>query len=564
MGIPLYFKTIMQNSPEVIKDIKYLENIDRLFLDLNCAIHPCCRRITSEGYNPEKKKQIENKMITEIKKYIELIVNLVKPDFLYIAIDGVAPSAKMSQQRLRRYKKFLDQKLKNNVKSKLNMDIENEWDTNSITPGTDFMFKLSQQLNIELKENQIYNNMSIIFSDSNVAGEGEHKIFNYIKSNNNILSNDIIYGLDADLIMLSLASNKSNIYLLRESLEFGKMYYESGYKFLLLDIDELKINIISDVKSELFSNTNYNNQCLNENRFVDDYVFCCFILGNDFLPHMVSVDLRYNGIDIILNNYCKVYADLKEHLIDIKKMYINQVFLEKFLEEIKKKEHDTLIKISNKRNKIRPMRKDDEYEKQMELINSYPILNLEEENKINFESSGWQKRYYKISFNTSSTNDIEKICYNYLEGLIWTFKYYFDKCPSWEWKYEFQHPPLLEDLYKYIINQNINEIKMKKTKPNTPFQQLLCVLPKNSMNLLPKSYQKLMTNFDSEIKEYYPEDYKLDILFKRYFWQCQPILPNIDINLIRNSTKKCVLSSHEENLNDLNSDKTIKIIKGTY
>ena len=57
MGIPLYFKTITDDYDNVIIDTKKINNVKRLFLDLNCAIHPCCRRIISEGYNSSEKNK---------------------------------------------------------------------------------------------------------------------------------------------------------------------------------------------------------------------------------------------------------------------------------------------------------------------------------------------------------------------------------------------------------------------------------------------------------------------------------------------------------------------------
>ena len=94
MGIPLYFKTIVSDYPEIIKDIKDVNQVNRLFLDLNCAIHPCCRKITNENFNPLKKLENENKMLNEINNYIQLLVKIVSPQLLYVAIDGVAPEPK--------------------------------------------------------------------------------------------------------------------------------------------------------------------------------------------------------------------------------------------------------------------------------------------------------------------------------------------------------------------------------------------------------------------------------------------------------------------------------------
>lgn len=560
MGIPLYFKTILDNFPDVIKDIKKVDKVHRLFLDLNCAIHPCCRRILNEHYNPNKKKENENKMITEIKEYIKLIIDLVSPELLFVAIDGVAPCAKMSQQRLRRYKKFKDLQCQTEIKQKLNMEInEKVWDTNAITPGTTFMYKLNKELLNEFSNNKYYGNTNIIFSDSSVPGEGEHKIFEYIRLNNDNTFIDLVYGLDADLIMLSLATLKGNIFLLRESLEFGKLYYESGYKFCLLDIDEFKICILQEIKNELFTNTNYNNECLYESNFIIDYVFSCFILGNDFLPHMVSVDLRHQGIDIIMKVYSEVYADLNgfisshpENLIDFRNLKINTKFLYNLLNKLYQLELKTLQTISNKRNKFKLRKRyENDYDKLNDLLYNSPILNLKLENEIDFKSDGWEERYYKICFGITTKEEINEICHNYVEGLVWILNYYFNKCKSWEWHYLYRHAPLLKDLTEYLKNNpNINTIvKLTLGKPNKPFQQLLSVFPYQSKTLLPISYQYLMTNPNSEIIQYYPNNYQIDYLFKRYFWQCQPILPNIDNKRIRYASNNCKLNSEEKNRN---------------
>ena len=111
MGIPLYFKTISSKFPETI--IEELEEIinqpvnNHLFFDLNCAIHPCCRNILKEyNHNKTKDNVLEKRMLNEIIDYMKKIINLTKPNYIYIAIDGVAPFSKMAQQRERRYKSF--------------------------------------------------------------------------------------------------------------------------------------------------------------------------------------------------------------------------------------------------------------------------------------------------------------------------------------------------------------------------------------------------------------------------------------------------------------------------
>ena len=96
---------------------------------------------------------------------------------------------------------------------------------------------------------------------------------------------------------------------------------------------------------------------------------------------------------------------------------------------------------------------------------------------------------------------------------------------------------------------NINKLEIPKNKPIKPFEQLLMVLPQQSSNLLPKSYQKLMTDFESDIIEYYPEEYIIDCINKNYLWECAPKLPIIITENIKNTIKDIKLNSEEKERN---------------
>ena len=80
----------------------------------------------------------------------------------------------MNQQRLRRYKTILDKKIENEIKTDLNMPKEgNVWDKNAISPGTNFMNKLTK-INAFFNEySKLNTNVKIIFSSSYIPGEGE-------------------------------------------------------------------------------------------------------------------------------------------------------------------------------------------------------------------------------------------------------------------------------------------------------------------------------------------------------------------------------------------------------
>tara|TARA_Y100000591_G_C21853114_1_gene712999 strand:- start:4260 stop:5900 length:1641 start_codon:yes stop_codon:yes gene_type:complete len=529
MGIPLYFKIISEKYPEIIRDD--INSKDSLFLDLNCAIHPCCRKVMEDCGNIDSER-LEKRMINEVLKYIEKLFLLVNPKLLFIAIDGVAPCAKMNQQRLRRYKTILDKNNVDKIKLEENMEISESWNTNAISPGTEFMSKLSKSIKHELSNNLCYKGIEIYFSDSTVPGEGEHKILDFIKTND--LQNDIvIYGLDADLIILSFVSHKNNIFLLREALEFGKPVLD---RFLYLDIDNLKYFLVKDIQEKiLIKDPTLVFTVEKLNSIIDDYIFISFLIGNDFLPHLLAFNLRENGLNILLDTYVELYVIYEQNLVNSKS--INWDFLKVYFNELKNVEGDLLQKMWKKRQRFRLNRNyEDSYSQKMDLLNNYPILHLGSEKYIDIGHKNWKHRFYRKAMNIYDSDDLESCCLNYLEGLNWTYNYYFKGCKSWNYIYNNRHCPSLNDLISTMNKFNLkNTLKIKESKPYSHIVQLLAIFPKKSINLIPKDYRKLV---NEDLMEYYPESFEIDTYYKRYMWQCEPILPLINFDKINRAVKK--------------------------
>jgi 5'-3' exonuclease len=222
MGIPSYFSHIVKNHDKIIKKICQLnKNIDNFYLDSNSIIYDSLRLLEKE-YNGDD-ILFEKKLLEHVCEKIDEYISIIKPlNRVSIAFDGVAPIAKLEQQRTRRYKSYLLNMFKNTFEKQ-----SDKWDKTAITPGTEFMAKLGNFIKnyYENKEKQ-YNIQKFIVSTSDECGEGEHKLFEYIRKN--ALSHhkeiSMVYGLDADLIMLALnhlpVSNQ--IYLYRETPEFIK------------------------------------------------------------------------------------------------------------------------------------------------------------------------------------------------------------------------------------------------------------------------------------------------------------------------------------------------------
>ena len=165
MGVPGFFKWLLvkYKNKEFIKN-KYEINFEfnSLLIDANCLLHPQCFKILNENPHLNNHDTLENKMINQCISYLDEVINYIDPNKeVFIAIDGVAPIAKMKQQRQRRYKSVNDKILFDNIK-KHNKEITTYWNNSAITPGTKFMKKLTNRIISyckELKEKKYKNNI---------------------------------------------------------------------------------------------------------------------------------------------------------------------------------------------------------------------------------------------------------------------------------------------------------------------------------------------------------------------------------------------------------------------
>ena len=220
MGIPSYFSYIVKNHPKIIK--KYFKDVlkvDNLYLDCNSIIYDAYSKMTFEKMDETIGKSIIRQVIAKIEYYI----GIVEPQkTVIIAFDGVAPVAKLEQQRQRRYKSAYQNEISRQIFKKTASD---PWNTAAITPGTIFMSELNTMIQEYFSlEKYSKEPLNILVSGSNKPGEGEHKLFDYIRINpeKHASESTVIYGLDADLIMLSINHLPicPQIYLFRETPHF--------------------------------------------------------------------------------------------------------------------------------------------------------------------------------------------------------------------------------------------------------------------------------------------------------------------------------------------------------
>jgi len=517
MGIPSYFVHIVKNHSNIIK--KYSKgsiNIHNLYLDSNSLIYDSLKLIEFKN-----KMDFEEKIIKSVCEKLNYYINLINPSRkVLIAFDGVAPIAKLEQQRNRRYKTWYT---KNQLSDDtIAMQEKKTWDTSAITPGTDFMEKLYRDV-CKYFDNET--KLDIMVSGANHFGEGEHKIFKYIRDNEEYHEdkNTVIYGLDADLIMLTLIHTKisPNLYLFRETPEFISSINSN------LHVDE---HYVMDI-FELGEKINHEMTEISDKNCIRDYIFLCFLLGNDFMPHFPSINIRTNGIQILIDTYFDLFGNNKDKIVDNKKIY--WINLYKLIKKLAENEEYNAIQDGKIRDKI--SKKFNNYYKfknKEEELNARPLMDRTVEKYINIGDVGWQQRYYKELFGIEIDERRKKqICINYLEGLDWNFKYYTKDCPDWEWKYNYKYPPLLNDLLNFIPYFDTDFVEFKKANPVLPLVQLSYVLPRNSLDLLPKEvYEKLIV----ECGHLYRLDYEIQWAYCKYFWESHIVLPELDIKILKN------------------------------
>ena len=146
MGIPRFFRKIVQQFPDTTMSVKDVSKIDYFFVDFNAMIYNVHVKL-AKTQKANNMKSYETKLIVAVCDYVKDMVKTINPQKqLYLALDGPVPRAKMVQQRWRRFKSVPEKKYLNDLKKKYKIPVEPEWDTTNISPGTEFMINLSTEL----------------------------------------------------------------------------------------------------------------------------------------------------------------------------------------------------------------------------------------------------------------------------------------------------------------------------------------------------------------------------------------------------------------------------------
>lgn len=492
---------------QTFADVKI--TVDNLMIDMNGVFHNSAQKIYEYGNfkppqrlmaRPKQRKHINHRkqqdlLFQDVCKTVEDIFHLVNPKKrLILCVDGPAPLAKQQQQRQRRFRSAKER------------DENSPFDTCSITPGTKFMDYLTKYIDWYIRkrisEDEKWQSIEVIFSNEKAPGEGEHSIINYIRYYGEQDDSYCIHGLDADLIMLALATHRPKFYILREDL------YDKSNEFFAINIGEVRKQLVEVMRWEGAE--------FNPEFAVNDFVFLCFMVGNDFLPHIPSIEIIEGGIDVMIDvykNVCEGYGHIT------KKINNNIVFvkrpMEAFLGTISQYEKGMLEEKMNRKDSYFP---DLLLEKHSEFVKDTYQIDIGE----------YREEYFSQHFPSEVTE--EYICHQYLEGMQWVLSYYTRGVPNWKWYFPYHYSPFAHNLVKHI--QSFRFPHYGRTTPNSPYQQLLSVLPPKSANLLPEPLCSLLTDESSPLKPYCPDNFAVDISGKKQEWEGISLVPFVDQDIV--------------------------------
>lgn len=619
MGIPAFYRWLCTTFPDAVVDVTedpptFINGIkvpvrttrpnpngmefDNLYLDMNNIIHPC--------FHPENLASPESydQVFKLVFKYIDRIFSLIRPrKLLYMAIDGVAPRAKLNQQRARRFRTAKDASDEASKTDKLRDSCTKEGtasgteglDSNVITPGTEFMELLSSALryyiNLRMNRDPGWQRIKVILSDASVPGEGEHKIMSYIRLQRNLPGFDpntrhCLYGLDADLIMLGLASHEVHFSILREVSRQHKglkrknkavhnLKQRAGpYRQLESHLARQKFQffnlwILREGLAERLKIPNLRAKVDTE-RLVDDFVLMCIFVGNDFIPHVPSLEISEGAISLLMHVYRKEFIRMGGYLTN--SFEVNLERLEHFLQAIASREVST-FKMRRKKQRTSEMgdgtgpvpdnvsveghNPENSSEKESVISSNRVASEARIVDKVKLGEVGWKERYYNEKFEVQTDEDRESVpkhaVLKYVEGISWVMRYYYEGVCSWQWFYPYHYAPFASDL------RGLGQLKIYFSlgKPFKPLSQLMAVLPAASGQALPLFYRKLMIDPSSPILDFYPTDFEIELNVGKPAWQAICKLPFIDECRLLNEISKVqhTLTDEEKWRNTLGLDR---------
>jgi hypothetical protein len=490
MGIPRFVSQWVRRQPGALTRSLPTTRAS-LSIDMNGILHACAQQVYAygQGENPDRQvyvsrtpaEVLEREYFVAVTiKIREVLLYVAPTEVLILAVDGVAPSAKIKQQRQRRFL-AASQRLSGAA-----------FDSNAITTGTEFMQRLDAYLQTWLNRNAFSLPPTVLYSGHTVPGEGEHKIMEFYRTRPEFVSSGkyhFLYGLDADLIVLSMLAPVERIILVRE--------------------DNPDVVDIYALKSAL----------ARQSVTPHDFAVMMCLAGNDFLPNL----LAFYDLSTSINAMIQVFTTLRPGALADARGAIAWPAFSAFISTIAKNELTYLNDLLATQSSARDPRQQVIVLPLLQKALTDGKLNLPSVASMWYEHAllppplpegvidVWHPDEWEVSperFNT--------MLVSYLQGIAWVMKYYCVGHLSVHQGYMYSefYAPLLQDLavMAELVAKQPETIQtvLRATPSNTMPFQLLSVLPRKSAGLLPEPLRPYALGDTSPLADLYPTSFRVD------------------------------------------------------
>jgi 5'-3' exonuclease len=495
MGIPSYFKRLTDTYKGILRRNK-AGPVDWLLFDYNCLIYHVLRRPDCPKWSGATAQTWQREFLDEVARYTMKVVRQVEPTRgVYIAVDGVAPMAKIKQQRMRRFRAAVEAA----------DAAEPTWDKNAITPGTAFMDALAARLR-ELAAKYTRPDFTISLSATDEAGEGEQKLMAFLRAGSATGTDAVvIYGLDADLIVLSLWTRATlfperPVLLFREHVERGEIERDATGEevFDWFSIDDLERAIRGE----------------GDLAYLQDYCAAMMLLGNDFLPTSMSFRLKEEGHRRLIELVSIGRAAAVTGRLWSAEAGLDLAGWHAIISRLAAEEDGRFAHAIQKKLQARGDDNEPEDEPLRTRADEVFLLN----GRL---APNWQSIYNTIGFGGSASARTSA-ARSYIQGMSWVVDYYTGRPISMEWVYMWHFAPLWSAVAAELEAGWI-PAPAPGQRQLTPVEQLGMVLPLASWDLLPP--QAPVRRLPEVAPEWFPETFHVQSIGKRFAWECEPEIP---------------------------------------
>lgn len=492
-------------------------------MDINGIIHDCSR---PEYDNPHF-QITEEKIFSDTMYYIDFLFRMVKPKkVFFMAVDGVAPRAKMNQQRARRFRsarkaQTLEQRAQANGEV---LHRETRFDRNSITSGTPFMVRLQKQLQYfvvnKTSTDPLWQGLRVYLSGHETPGEGEHKIMDFIRAERAKVDYDpntrhCLFPIHYELVMLGLAAHEPRFSLLKADIRFGnkRLHTPEETTFHLLHLSLLREYLdieFSALKDDLHS-FKYDLE-----NIIDDWVLMGFLVGNDYIPHLPNLLVNHDALPLLWQTYIDVLPSCGGYINNAG--HLNLEIFETYLTALSKFDFEQFSEEAEDLNLVKKAETSAQKAKHLPAARRLDILDEQfRQHKLNYYMT-------KLDYKKVTPETLRDQAEGYVRGIQWILLYYYEGVPSWSWFYPHHYAPYMSDVKGF---KNVN-LKFDLGTPLLPFEQLMAVLPAASKELLPEPYQSLMISDSSPVIDFYPWEFETDLNGKQLDREAVVLIPFID------------------------------------